>query len=154
MAVWGRRNHWTASGEVIAMLVRKLRAILLVPLAVLLLGAAPLLVDPTPIAVPPGLSAQAVAQAVRVGVSQRGWIVTRQDPGYIEATLNLRSHMAKVGISYDELTVTIKYLDSSNLDYQVKKDGPHIHRNYLKWINNIVGDINVQLQLAEAQLRK
>lgn len=130
---------------------RRFRALLLAPLAVLLMAAGPLLVDPEPVPVPAGLSEKAVSQAVRVGVSKRGWIVTRQDPGYVEATLHLRSHMAKIGITYDTQSVRIKYLDSSNLDYEQKKDGPHIHGNYLKWVNNVVHDISVELNLAEAQ---
>lgn len=130
---------------------RKFRALLVVPLASLLMAAAPLLVDPQPLAVPAGLSEKDVSQAVRMGVSKRGWIVTRQDPGYVEATLHLRTHMAKIGISYDTQSVRIRYLDSTNLDYEVKKDGPHIHGNYLKWINNVVSDISVQLNVAEAQ---
>jgi hypothetical protein len=130
---------------------RKLKAILLVPFALLLMAAGPLLLDPEPIPVPPGLSEKAVGQAVGVGVSQRGWLVTKQDSGYVEATLRLRTHVAKIGITYDTQSVRIKYLESSNLDYEVRKDGPHIHGNYLKWVENVVRDISVQLQMAESQ---
>jgi len=130
---------------------RKFRALLLAPLLALLMAAGPLLVDPEPIPVPAGLSEKAVNQAVRVGVAKRGWIVTRQDPGYLEATLHLRSHVAKIGITFDTQSVRIKYLESTNLDYVVKKDGAHIHANYLKWVENVVRDISVQLSLAEAQ---
>jgi hypothetical protein len=130
---------------------RKLRALLLAPVVVLLTAAGPLLVDPPPIPVPAGLSEMTVTQSIRVGVAKRGWIVSRQQPGQLEATLNLRSHMAKIGIEHDLQSIRIRYLDSSNLDYEVKKDGAHIHRNYLNWINNVVQDITVQLNLAEAQ---
>jgi len=130
---------------------RKFRALLLAPLVVLLMAAGPLLVNPDPIPVPAGLSEMAVNQAVRVGVAKRGWIVTAQDPGYLEATLHLRSHVAKIGITYDTQSVRIKYLESTNLDYVVKKDGAHIHGNYLKWIENVVRDISVELNLAEAK---
>ena len=130
---------------------RKFRALLLAPLVVLLMAAGPLLVNPEPIPVPAGLSEKAVSQAVRVGVAKRGWIVTTQDPGYLEATLHLRSHMAKIGVTYDTQSVRINYLESTNLDYVVKKDGAHIHGNYLKWVENVVRDISVQLNLAEAQ---
>jgi len=133
------------------MAATKIRAMLLAPLCVLLMAAGPLLLDPPPIAVPAGLTEKAVSQAIRLGVSSRGWIITGQDPGYLEATLHLRSHMAKIGISYDTQAIRIKYLESSNLDYEVRADGQHIHRNYLKWIDNVVHDISVQLSLAEAR---
>ena len=116
--------------------------------------ASEVLVDPQPISVPPGLSEKAVAKSIRLGVAQRGWVVSRQDPGYMEATLNIRSHVAKVGITYDTKSIQIRYLDSTNLDYEVKKGVRRIHGNYLKWINNIVKDISVQLQSAEIELER
>jgi len=130
--------------------ISRWKIVLLLPLLTLLMAAAPLLVDPAPISVPAGLSEQAVAKAITLGVAQRGWIVSKQEPGYMEATLNIRTHMAKVSITYDVKSIQIKYLDSTNLDYEVEKDGRHIHRNYLKWINNIVHDISVQLLTASA----
>ena len=133
------------------MRLTKLRALLLVPVLVLLIAAAPALVNPPPIAVPAGLSEQAVAKAIRVGMAQRGWVLTRQDPGYVEATLHLRTHMARIGITFDTQSIGIKYLESANLDYEVKKGVERIHRNYLKWIDNVVQDINVQLQGAVAE---
>lgn len=59
--------------------------------------------------------------------------------------------MDKVGISCDTHSVRNEYLDGTNLDYEVRKDGAHIHGNYLKWVENVVRDISVQLNLAEAQ---
>jgi hypothetical protein len=114
--------------------------------------ASEVLVDPQPISVPPGLSEKAIVKSIRLGVAQRGWVVTRQDPGYMEATLNIRSHVAKVGITYDAKSIQIRYVDSTNLDYEVKKGVRRIHGNYLKWVNNIVRDISVQLQSAELDM--
>ena len=116
--------------------------------------ASEVLVDPQPISVPSGLSDKAVAKSIRLGVAQRGWVVSRQDSGYMEATLNIRSHVAKVGITYDTKSIQIRYLDSTNLDYEVKKGVRRIHGNYLKWINNIVRDISVQLQSAEIDMER
>jgi hypothetical protein len=116
--------------------------------------AAEVLVDPPAIAVPAGLDAKAVNKAIRLGVAQRGWVVSRQDAGFVEATLNIRSHVAKVGITYDTSTIQIRYLDSTNLDYEVKKGVARIHGNYLKWVNNLVRDISVQLQAAELDLER
>ncbi|MDH5247198.1 MAG: hypothetical protein OEW98_12130 [Betaproteobacteria bacterium] len=127
----------------------RLAAVLLVPVLALLVAAAPPLVDPPPISVPAGLTAKEVERAIVVGVAQRGWVVSSRAPGSMEATLHLRTHVARVGITYDLSSIQIKYLDSENLDYEVKKGVPRIHRNYLKWVDNIVRDITVQLQAAE-----
>ncbi len=112
------------------------------------------LVDPPAISVPPGLTEKVVAKSIRLGVAQRGWIVTRQDPGYMESTLHLRTHVARVGINYDTRSIQIRYLASENLDYAIKKGVPRIHGNYLKWVNNMAHDISLQLQAAEMDMGK
>lgn len=116
--------------------------------------AAEVLVDPPAISVPAGLDEKAVNKSIRLGAAQRGWVVSRQDPGAMELTLNIRTHVAKVGITYDTSSIKIRYLDSSNLDYEVKKGVARIHGNYLKWVNNLVRDISVQLQSAELDLER
>lgn len=132
------------------MIRNRLRALWVLPVALLLMAATPL-VDPAPVPVPAGLDDNAIAKAIRLGGAQRGWIVTRQDPGAMELTLNIRTHMAKVGVKYDTKTIQLSYLDSTNLDYEVKKGNRYIHRNYLKWVNNLANDIAVQLALAQSQ---
>lgn len=133
-----------------ALEISKLRAFLLVPLMALAVwttdsAASAVLVDPPAIAVPPGLTDMVVAKAIRVGAAQRGWVVERKDASYMEATLHLRTHVAKVGITYDTNLVHVRYLASENLDYALKDGVPRIHGNYLKWVNNLVRDISVQL---------
>jgi hypothetical protein len=117
-------------------------------------SAAETLVDPPAISVPPGLTEKVIAKSIRLGGAQRGWLVTRQDPGYMESTLHLRTHVARVGIKYDTRSIQIRYLASENLDYAIKKGVPRIHGNYLKWVNNLVNDISLQLQAAEMDLEK
>lgn len=116
--------------------------------------AAEVMVDPPAVAVPAGLDDKAVNKAIRLGAAQRGWVVSRQDPGFMEATLNIRSHVAKVGITYDSSVVRIGYLDSTNLDYEVKKGVARIHGNYLKWVSNLARDISLQLQSAELAMER
>lgn len=126
----------------------KLLSLFLAPLLVLLLSASAVLVDPAPIVVPTGLSDAAVSKAIRLGVAQRGWVVTRSDPGYMEATLHLRSHVATIGLRFDTKQIEIHYVSSQNLDYELEKGVPHIHGNYLRWVNNVVHDVNLQLLAA------
>jgi hypothetical protein len=126
----------------------RLFSLLLAPFLVLFLAGAAVLVDPDPINVPPGLSEAAVAKAIRLGVAQRDWVVTRDDPGYMEATLHLRTHVATIGLNYDTHQIKIHYVSSENLDYEKKKDVSYIHGNYLRWVNNVVHDINIQLLAA------
>jgi hypothetical protein len=128
----------------------RLAALLLVPLAFMLMaGAMPIkLVDPEPIAVPTGLNIDQVAKAVKVGVTSRsGWIVTKDQPGQVEATLSVRDHMLKVNIPYSTSSVAIKYVDSQNLDYKDKAGVKYIHPKWNNWTRNVLSDIQRELNL-------
>ncbi len=125
----------------------RLPALLLVPLAFVLMGARAVLVDPEPVSVPAGVALKDVAKAIKVGIVRRGWVVTREENGQIEAVLNTRSHMAKVNIPYSTKEVAIHYAGSDNLDYQEKNGVKYIHGNYIKWAKNMQSDIQRELQL-------
>ena len=123
--------------------------LLLLPVLALLMGARQVpLVDPEPFAVPAGLTEAKVSKAIKAALVGRTWVVTDEQPGKISATLNLRSHMAKIEIPYDTSKVAVRYVDSSELMYAEKKGVKVIHRNYLSWIQNLVTDINRNLLLA------
>jgi hypothetical protein len=126
----------------------RLLSLLLAPFLVLVLTASVVLVEPGPIAVPPGLSESAVAKAIWRGVAQGGWVVTRADPGYMEATLHRRTHVATISLKFDTQQIQIHYVSSENLDYEADGSVRHIHGNYLKWVNSAVYDINMQLLAA------
>ena len=94
--------------------------------------------------IPSGLSDAQIVKAMQNGGATRGWIVKQVEPGHVEATIYVRSHMAKVDIMYDAAAYSIRYNNSENLGY---KDGK-IHRNYNKWVNNL----NMDIQRAFAML--
>lgn len=94
--------------------------------------------------IPGGLSDAQIVKAIQQGGATRGWIVKKVDAGHLEATIYVRSHMAKVDITYDAAAYAIRYNSSENLGY---KDGK-IHRNYNKWVQNL----NMDIQRALAML--
>src|SRR5687768_11484268 len=95
----------------------RLLTLLLVPFAFLLMGARGVpLVDPEPIPVPDGIAAADVAKAIKLGIIRRGWIVTKDENGQIDATLNVRTHTAKVVIPYNTKEVAIRYVSSEDLN--------------------------------------
>lgn len=125
----------------------RLAALLLIPLAFMLMGARAILVDPEPIAVPAGIEAKDVAKAIKVGISRRGWVVSKDENGQIDAVLNLRTHVARVAIPYSATDVRIRYVSSEDLDYSEQNGKRYIHGNYIKWVRNIEADIQRELQL-------
>lgn len=109
--------------------------------------AATLLVDPDPIAIPSGLSADVVHKEIKRALVVRGWAISAEQPGQVDATLNLRAHVARIAVSHGNGTVSVSYVSSENLDFKEKKGKRYIHKNYRSWVNNVLGDISRNLQL-------
>ena len=84
-----------------------------------------------------------VETAIRRAGHGLGWQIVPQGPGKAEGTLVLRDHLAVVDITYDIKSYSIRYKDSSNLQY----DGKTIHSNYNGWIQNLDKAIRTQLDL-------
>ena len=99
-------------------------------------------IEESPILVSGKYSAKDVRKAIIRAGTSLGWRVKDIKPGHLEATLLIREHMAKVDIFYDKKKYSIKYKDSSNLNY----DGSNIHHRYNTWVRNL--DRRIQAQLA------
>ena len=86
-------------------------------------------------------SAEDVQKAIQRAGAALGWRITPVKPGQLEGVLSLRTHAAVVNITYDASKYSIRYKDSTNLDY----DGKQIHSNYNGWIENLDKGIRTQL---------
>ncbi len=106
------------------------------------------LTDPAPVSVPAGLSEAVVLKDIKRALIGRGWTVDAERPGEIDSTLRLRTHIARVRVSWDAQTVRIVYVGSENLDYKVKRGKKFIHPNYLGWVSNIAKDMGTNFQLS------
>ena len=127
----------------------RLLPVLLLPVLLLLMAFHQLpLVNPQPIAVPPRATPGQVYQVITKVLARFGWVVAADKPGDIEATYAPRDFTVRIGISYDMAQVQIRYIDSTNLKYEVKKDGvTYIHKNYTSWIRNLVTGISGEFNL-------
>ena len=90
-------------------------------------------VQNAPVVASRALSMTEVEQSIRVAGAGLGWQMVPRGPGSMEGTLALRDHRAIVDINFDTKSYSIKYKDSSNLQY----DGSTIHSNYNGWIQNL-----------------
>ena len=111
-------------------------------------SAAPELINPAPIAVPPKLVEVQVVGSIKHALISRGWVVSAESEGKIDATLNLRSHVARIAIYHDLKQIRIEYVSSENLDYKERDGVRYIHRNYLSWVKNLSTDIDKNMQLS------
>jgi hypothetical protein len=101
-------------------------------------------VNASPVATSKSNPTQAdVEKAILRAGAALGWQMKPTKPGHILGTLNLRTHVAVVDVDYTPTTYSIKYKDSTNLDY----DGTNIHNNYNGWIQNLEKGIRTQLSL-------
>jgi hypothetical protein len=74
-----------------------------------------------------------VQKAILRACARRGWSAQVQGEGLILASIIVRNHSAKVAIKYTNTTISISYVDSSELGYR----GGQIHRNYNRWVANL-----------------
>jgi hypothetical protein len=84
---------------------------------------------------------ESVQNAIVLAGTGLGWVMEPQRPGTITGILNLRDHRAVVEVTYDTKAYSIKYKDSSNLNY----NGTSIHKNYNGWVENLDKAIRSQL---------
>jgi hypothetical protein len=89
----------------------------------------------------PNPTADEVRQAIIRAGTQLGWQMRADRPGHLLGTLTLRTHTAVVDIDYDRTAYSIRYKDSTNLDY----NGSTIHRSYNGWVQNLDRAIKTQL---------
>lgn len=110
-------------------------------------------VPPTPHAAPAGTPLADLAAAIRLAADELGWRITQERPGEMQAALHVRTHDAFVSIGFDENNFWIDYRDSYNLDYSPDRsrgtktrkaiEGPRIHRNYNKWVEQLATRISM-----------
>ncbi|MGH8758662.1 MAG: hypothetical protein ACREVW_04005 [Burkholderiales bacterium] len=109
------------------------------------------LVEPEPVAIPAGVNQATVVKAIKRALIGRDWSLGKEQPGYIEGTLNVRKHMVKVGISYDAGKVTMKYLDSAEMGYREVGGKQLIHPKYRNWTTNVMSDIGKDFQIEQLE---
>jgi len=129
---------------------RRTLSLLLLPVLFLLMAfRQEPLVDPQPIAVPSKLDVVQVEKAVKQALIKREWLIVSDEPGQITASYDRREFTTRIGITYDRKQVQINYIASTNLKYEVKKNGEKlIHKNYMAWIQNLVTDISNYMTMA------
>lgn len=140
-----------------AKMISNLAGLLLMLAAPASWGVVVELVDPPAIAIPSGYSDSATAKSIKFAIQERKWQILSEAPGEITAELVVRGrHHVKVSVLYDERYVRIRYLDSSNMYYQMGvpdnddvdewsdtayKKVPLIHHHYNGWVQALANSI-------------
>lgn len=104
-------------------------------------------VKDTPVMAGKDVSLDQMKKAITLAGAPLGWDMVETSPGMIEGVLYLRSHIARIDIPYSTKSYSIKYKDSTNLEY----DGQKIHSNYNGWIQRLDHAIKEQISLIKAK---
>ncbi len=93
------------------------------------------------------LSLDDVARALRQAVPVRNWRIEEVGPGRAVAILEVRGkHMVKLDVSYTDKSISFNYKDSANMKYGQDDEGrPVIHPFYMKWVQNLLSDVRIEL---------
>lgn len=75
---------------------------------------------------------QTVQKAVLSGLFDKGWVGRVVTPGVVQATLRRDDWTCEIAVTYNTTTYSIRYVNSTNLDYDASTHV--IHRNFNKWL--------------------
>ena len=76
----------------------------------------------------------------------RGWTIEDISPGHAIGRILVRGkHSVTIDITYTTETMSMTYVDSSNMDFRSDSDGEVIHLKYNAWINNLLSTLRKQL---------
>jgi len=139
-------------GEEIMLL--KIKAVLLLALALTLLPAAAFASRQEPIynivnhpipAASQKLSSDEIAKAIIAGGARTGWQIAPNADGSLTGKIDVRNkHHAIVTITYSQTNYSLTLVSSTNL----LQEGNLIHRNYNRWVRELEKDVDDQLAVA------
>ena len=95
-----------------------------------------------------GTNLEAVTQVIEHAGADRGWKMTLQEPGLIRGHLVTGGgkHKVDVDIAYTQEAFSITYVDSVNMNYALRSDGPFIHPKYNRWVEILKQDIQKDME--------
>jgi hypothetical protein len=89
-----------------------------------------------------------VKTAVIRAASDRGWVASVKNPNTVRATYTKGKHSAVVDVVYSQSSYSIRYVDSTDLNYSSDKDGkPTIHPAYNKAVTALRQKIDGALRI-------
>ena len=92
------------------------------------------------------LSNEQIRAAIVRGGAAHNWVASAPAGNVVRLTYSRRDHSATVQVTYSAKTYSIKYADSTNLNYSQNGGKVVIHQNYNKWINSLRQSIDANLR--------
>jgi hypothetical protein len=87
-------------------------------------------------------AADKVRQAIIDAGARRGWHVDAEQPGRLTLRNVIRNkHTVVVDVAYDSKGVSVTYVSSENLNYEMRDGVAYIHPKYNEWVQKLLKDI-------------
>jgi len=90
-------------------------------------------------------TAEEIKRAFMVGGARRGWTFTDAGPDKMICTVVIRTHTLVMDLTYEPGKYSLKYKDSTNLEYKDEAGKKTIHRAYVNWNTNLMNDARAEL---------
>lgn len=89
-------------------------------------------------------TAEQIRAALQAAGGQRGWQITPAGAGKAVAVLNVRGkHSVTADVAYGNGQYSIKYRDSTNMNYDAGANS--IHPKYNAWVQTLIDETRIQL---------
>jgi hypothetical protein len=92
------------------------------------------------------VTAEQVRNAIIAGASRARWTASVGQGNTVRLTYNKSSHTAVVDVMYSVKSYSIRYADSTDLNYGQEGGSAVIHPNYNKWISKLKQSIDKSLR--------
>jgi hypothetical protein len=86
--------------------------------------------------------------AILIGMQDRGWRPESETGRSLVAWIAVRTHVARVAITYDEQWIRFAYQDSENMDHDAAKS--RIHPAYNRWVLSLRNAVAAAVAVAES----
>jgi hypothetical protein len=92
------------------------------------------------------LTTEQVRKAIIMAAASKQWVASALQGDTLRLTHSRGKHTAVVDVVYTAQSYSIRYVDSSNLNYDAVKGAPIIHPTYNGWVNNLRAAIDAALR--------
>ena len=108
------------------------------------------LIEPAQVTTSCDLSIEKMKEAIITGGAGRGWTPVNQTNEFIELkyTKGSNKHILLVSVAFTNNTFAVSYMDSTNLNYKVKRNGVReLHPRPIVWMSNLSNDIRIKTDI-------
>jgi hypothetical protein len=91
-------------------------------------------------------TAERVREIIMTVAAEEGWIAKPVADGLLYATFNKGKYMIAVDITYSATSYSVRYRDSTNLNYRKSGAEELIHPTYNRWVTTLVHRVGTKLQ--------